>query len=268
MQENNKGYAMVWKTNKGKKNLSMTRFVVLFLLFACIGSCDTMEDPINRFNKKLKIDTTGVLQKDIPEKQNDSSAYWHAFTNLRNRLGLPTLENGSEVFEIRVWEQIEWGLMVLSIKNRNNKWAADNSIYWAVSSKVNELDSIVVNNTSLRTPKTGWKKFLNKLIDKGILDLKDYSKIPGYFNGNDLPFVKVEIATKNYYRHYSMTGVNKQPTYITDAKSMTEILDLIRNEFPEIEPQLTRCSRIAVSSWKGESPARDSSLNETTPSGK
>lgn len=259
---------MVWKTNKGKKNLSMTRFVVLFLLFACIGSCDTMEDPINRFNKKLKIDTTGVLRKDIPEKYNDSSAYWYFFRIGRKNLGLPSLENGSEAFEIRIGEELDWGGMILNIKYKDRIWSAENYTFWADSTYQYMGDTLVVDIVRLGTPKSGWEKFLNKLIDKGILDLRDASNIPGYFNAMDLPIVDVEIATKNYYRYYHLPDARDQSSIVSDAKSIVEILDLIKDEFPEIEPQLTRCSRIAVSSWQRKSTAGDSSLNETTPSGK
>lgn len=219
------------------------RTIILFLLVACIVSCNKIENPIKRINKKLKIGRTEGLQKDLPKVYNDSSIYWRFVKRERSKYGLPSIENGSEVLQIRVWEELEWGKMVFLLKYQDNTWSSEDYIYRGLSDD-HKIDSIAVTMFRPGVPKTGWNKFLNKLIDKGILDLRDESNIPGYFrDATDMAVIAVEIAAKNYYRYYQLPGLNFQPRNITDAKAMGEILDLIKNEFPEIMSQINRYSK-------------------------
>lgn len=209
------------------------KYLILVLLSSCFVSCFKNDDPINRINKKLKIDPTGDFRKDIPEAYNDSSASWLYVRRETNRAGLPSIENGSESIEIRIWEHLDWGRRVFIIRYKDSTWTAEDCIYRIVPSGRDDIDSIAIDTSHLGNPKTGWNKFINKLIDKGILDLKDKSKIPGYSIQSEFLYLAVEIAAKNYYRYYSLPNARIQPSKTSDDKSMLEILDLIKKEFPE-----------------------------------
>lgn len=207
------------------------RHVVLFILLIYIASCGKMDDPINRINSKLKIDAAGGLRKDIPEAYNDSSAYWQYVRRETSRAGLSSIENGSEWIEIRVWEHLDWGRRVVVIRYMDSAWTAENYIYTLLPSGRDDIDSVAVNIVRLGKPKNGWNGFMNKLIDKGILELKDESEIPGYSIRNEFLHTAVEIAAKNYYRYYSLPDAQDVANKIKEAKAMVEILDLIQDEF-------------------------------------
>ena len=208
--------------------------IVFFLLVACIGSCNMTEDPINRINNKLKVSSTGGLQKNIPVAYNDSSASWLYVRRETDRVGLPSIENGSEWIEIRVWEHLDWGRKVFVIRYKDNTWTAEDYIYRAFSNGGVDVDSIAIDTVRLGKPKAGWNEFMNKLIDKGILDLKDNSNIPGYVIENEFLYIAVEIAAKNYYRYYSLPSARELTSKIKEDKAMLEILDLIQNEFGNV----------------------------------
>lgn len=212
----------------------MSLKVCPLLLIIVIASCKNSDTPFERISKKLKLDSVRGFRKDIPENYNDSIIYWYFIRKERNKIGLPSIENGSEVFQIRVWEEHDSEKMVLLLMYEDSTWNAKAYIYQGVSSDGHNVDSLAVNIVPLGEPKSGWNEFLNKLIDKGILELKDESKIPGYFEATDQPIIAVEIASKNYYRYYQLPGAYDQPGTIKDAKSMVEILGLIKNDFPQM----------------------------------
>lgn len=219
----------------------MTREIVFFLLIVLFGSCDKGENPINRINKKLKVNSTKILQKDVPEFYIDSTPYWGYAQMTRNRFGLPSIENGSEVFEIRILEDLEGGRMLFRIRYKDSSWIAENYIYHPFSTDGRIIDSIVVNYVNLGLPKSGWNKLVNKIIDKGILDFKDELSFPGPQIIVDAQPIIVEIATKNYYKYYTLQYDKTQIMDISDnAKSMAKIIDLIRKEFPEIKSQINK----------------------------
>lgn len=224
----------------------MMKTIAFFLLVVCIESCSRIEDPIDRINNKLKIDNKGALQKNIPAAYNDSNAYWDFVKRETIRVGLPSIENGSASIEIRVWEDFEWGRMVFVIRCKDSTWTAEDYIYRAFSNGGVDIDSIAVDTVRLIKPKVGWNKFMNKLIDKGVLDLKDKSNIPRYPIISEFWYIAVEIAAKNYYRYYSLPNARELTSKVKDDKAMLEILDLIYNEFPELMSAISRHSKTGI----------------------
>lgn len=208
------------------------RVIVIFLLVVSFATCGRTEDPINRIINKLNIDGNSEFKKYLPKVYNDSSIYWQMVRKERNKIGLKSLENGSKDFEIRVWEELKWGRSFFILRYNDSIWTAEEYIYKTLYKDGNDIDSIAINIVRLGEPKSGWNNFLNRIIDKGILDLKDYSNIPGYYLVTDLREVAVEIAAKNYYRFYQLPGPEDQPKNIKDAMAMSEILDIIKSEFP------------------------------------
>lgn len=230
----------------------MMKAILFFLLVTCIESCMTTEDPIDRINKKLKISNTGGLWRDIPGAYKDSGPSWQYVRRETSRARLPSIENGNESLELRIWEHFDWGRMVFVVRYKdsiwNAEWNAEGYIYrmLAAPGGRDDVDLIAVDTVRLGEPKAGWNQFMNKLIDKGILDLKDKSNIPGYVVDNEFLYIAVEIATKNYYRYYSLPNAREFTSKIKEDKAMLEILELIQNEFPEIMPEISRYSKAGI----------------------
>ncbi len=204
--------------------------VALLILF--IASCKNTKDPFVIINAKLKLDMENGFRKDLPGLYNDSTYYWPLIKKRRSILGLPDIENGSDKFQIRIWQEIGIGELVLLIIHEDNGWSAKSHIYEATSVHgLNNLDSFIVKTISLGKPKSGWSEFLNKLIDFGILELRDESTIPGYYKSTDQRIISVEIAAKKYYRYYQLSDVNYLANKVDEARKMVKILELIKLEF-------------------------------------
>jgi hypothetical protein len=205
--------------------------ITIFILFIVVISCQRSQTPIERINKKLSIGKGLPFRKEIPIIENDSSLRWSLIRSDRYKIGLPSIENGSQNVSIRIWEELDSAKAVFILSHANNSWSAERYIYKAVSSNGIFVDSIKVVHNPLGTPKSGWNRFLNKFIDYGILNINDESNIQGYFIATDLHYVAVEISAKDYYKHYQLSGLNSQPKNLSDVKSMISILTLIRTEF-------------------------------------
>lgn len=209
----------------------MSKAIILLIVFVFIESCSSTEDSITRINRVLNMDSSGNLRKDRPKVYSDSSALAYYLRRETTRAGLTSIENGSEAFEIRVWEHLDSGRLVFVFRYKENAWTADKRFYKGFSTNGRDIDSVIVNKVGLGTPREGWDKFMNKLIDKGVLDLKDESEIPGYVTENEFLYIAVEIGAKKYYRYYSLPNARDQASKIKEDRAMLEILNLIENEF-------------------------------------
>ena len=178
-------------------NKKIKYFVNVALLILFIASCKDAKDPFVIINTKLKLDRENDFKKDLPRVYNDSNVYWPFIRKRRNIIRLPDIENGSDKFQIRIWQETGKGELVLLIIHEDNGWSAKSYIYEATSVRgLNNLDSFIVKTISLGKPKSGWSEFLKKLIDLGILELRDETTIPGYYKSTDQRIISVEIAAK------------------------------------------------------------------------
>ena len=81
------------------------------------------------------------------------------------------------------------------------------------------------------TPKSGWDKFISKLLSLKVMTLPNMEDIPGLEdNWTDGVTYNVEIATKNQYRFYGYHLPDKFEDRFWQAKNMTAILNLIQTE--------------------------------------
>jgi len=213
-------------------NKKIKYFVNVALLILFIASCKDAKDPFVIINTKLKLDRENDFKKDLPRVYNDSNVYWPFIRKRRNIIRLPDIENGSDKFQIRIWQETGKGELVLLIIHEDNGWSAKSYIYEATSVRgLNNLDSFIVKTISLGKPKSGWSEFLKKLIDLGILELRDETTIPGYYKSTDQRIISVEIAAKKYYRYYQLSDVNYFANKVEEARKMIKILELIKLEF-------------------------------------
>lgn len=189
-------------------------FLFLCLSFvACSGSKDRITNELLISNNDTLKQERSFSDPEIPLKKD-----WE------RSLGLTSLENGSQDFVMRIWEDIEFPFgRVVDIEHTNGTWNGEIIEYITQRSMSGE-------KIALPQPKSGWVKFLNELLDLDILMLPDYKMLPNYDVPSDEIFVTVEIAKKNYYRSYEYPNPYRHKNYET-ANKMVEILQLIKKEF-------------------------------------
>ena len=206
------------------------------LLAMVVASCKNEGDPLSRINSKIQDKNTGAFQKDLPKQYNDSSYYWKIIREMRSTTKLPSIENGSKEFQIRIWEDVDERRhhLLFLLLHDSNTWVAKGCIYKVTPLGVGKA-SLEGNLILLGEPKSGWIHFLSEILDKGIMDLRDESEIPGYRDATDLDVITVEIAAPKYYRYYELPGAYFQAKYVKDAKAMVDILELVKIEFPQLK---------------------------------
>lgn len=207
--------------------------VSIFCLLFC--SCVKQEDPIKRIEKMLASKNGDSIKRIMSNYYTNESISLELFRKRISSLGLPSLENGKEGFQLRVWEDYikNTGTLII-LDYSNNQWSAKSFNYKAYSSDGNWPDSLAGKEINLGQPLSGWNQFINTLLDENILDLRDYSEIPGYFESTDMVGPSVEIAGHKYFRFYELPEPNHQSGKIKDAKSIVMIIELFRKEFPRL----------------------------------
>jgi hypothetical protein len=185
------------------------------------------DEIISNFTSKA-----GQVERDIPGLLQ-SAVYQKMQKHLEKGLGLDSLENGFNEFQIRIWEVTEpfAGSLYLFKKLPNSEWSGEFYQYNYLQNHSGKMDSIV-GKKSIVKPKSGWKDFINSLYKSNILILPHWQSIPGYYAiGNNEGGVAIELASKTKYRIYSyLTPSYRQKTF-PQTKKITHIIELVKNEF-------------------------------------
>lgn len=185
--------------------------ITFLLLFVMPSSCffDNKPKPIivNDIHEKILVTNIDpVIEKYGLTKLRDFSLY------------------GND-FEIRVWFD-GGGLDGFILRHFNNKWSAV-----AVKDiECNRIKDYKLGMVNLSAPRSGWEKTWHKLEEMDILNLPDYSQLPGqepsvidgigYF---------VEINMDGKYRTYAYG--NPQLQKRQEAEQMMTIGKTISDEF-------------------------------------
>lgn len=160
-------------------------------------------------------------------------------------LGLMSLANGVDSIEIR----IRYGHMrtdrLVILSNKDNGWKAEVSTlgvdvkpefdyyHQHRGSEIGKMYT-VTRTIQQKTPKSGWKKFINKLFDLGILSLPDEHDLPNYSPaGADGFDVFVQVATKKVYRAYWYTNPDFRLDKHKEMRSISTIVKLLDEEFDQ-----------------------------------
>lgn len=158
-------------------------------------------------------------------------------------LMLDKLENGTDLFELRLWVKVEvYSLgQVLVIKKINNVWTCLDYSYiekhdeWeegtsAVSDFANfKIDTFWVQK---KQPRTNWRSFFNEIYKDNILNLPSQDELKGWQNNVDdgLTFA-VEYATNNKYRFYCYNCPDCYDKEFMECHQMVNILAAFSREF-------------------------------------
>lgn len=205
--------------------------VIVVCIIELAASCSDKAEG-NNFNKKKEF--TDTITRDIPlDKKGRPSSYYRNKSNVENKLGLNTLENGFDSIQIRLWYGYAFkdSSQLVVLENSNGKWEAKLfTLVYYLNENGDKLDSIS-KDIITREPKSGWQNFINKVIKLDLTTLPDKSKIKDYPDFSDGDDVIIEAATKKSYRIYSYKEPNQVQLKIKEAKNMEQILEFIENEF-------------------------------------
>lgn len=190
-----------------------------------------------------QLNTADTFLYDVPKINSELDSIRNNEQHfLENHLGLESLEKGFDSIQIRIqYGGPNIGNRLVVLLNKDNHWIAEISklIKLPNPNFKGELGSnyweafIPTRETEVKTPKSGWNKFINELFNLRILSIEDESKIKGYKHGilTDGCGVIIEIAKKNVYRWYEMAYPDYFYYNFWQAKNLSKILKLLDDEF-------------------------------------
>lgn len=191
----------------------------------------------DHYIKRLRSNSpkTGTVIKDVPKWYNDSHLSKKRDEQLRNSLGLESLQGGFDSLQIRIWVGCDYktpGSLILFEKVRS-EWNA--VFYWFKIdddgwTNIKAMDIHAEN----RSPKSGWEFFSANLIETGIMDLPDQTKLAErnkIFQPTDANGVSVEIGMQEKFRVYGYSELGFNSHIKEGPWKLHQALKLIEEEF-------------------------------------
>ena len=207
----------------------MTRIFIcllpLFLIACTITESDKIIDNFRSKNGKLEQDIPGRLSTDV---------YKNLQQSLEKNLGLISMKNGFDRFQIRIWEGTgDYSGNLYLIKNLPDfGWTGELGVYDYVQNHEGKLDSIFSNKKTIVKTESEWNSLINSLYKLDILTLPHWESIPGYDQlGMHENGIAIEIAGKTKYRIYSFLSPFSRQEDFDDAKKVVQIIQLVKREF-------------------------------------
>ncbi len=171
--------------------------------------------------------------RDIPQGSKGDIPAYKSVQKYLEYVKLNNLINGFDSLCIRLWYGYSFDIrkQVIEITKRNNNWEAK---YILLTGKYGDLDSLISieKYTELKIPKSGWKKFTEKVCSSKIMELKDQYLAPRskvYAPSMDGDGVTIEIATNKLYRIYSYKDPRKMID-VEEAKQIVSLMQMICDE--------------------------------------
>lgn len=192
---------------------------VIFLTSCGISSTNKIEitpsSPTPKKDLKLIIPNAGW--EKIYFQGIDKASERDGLTKLRETI---LLDND---LEIRIWVGFgKYGFDGLILKRNLGEWSA-------ISLKRMFCHVDEMGKTILPPPKLGWRNFLEKIVDVGILTLPDSSELNGENDVVDGKSYVVELNSNQLYRTYMYSDIQLQKWQ--EAKQMIKITETIADEF-------------------------------------
>lgn len=211
---------------------------ISILLISCQQIDRSAEEPnyeAAAYVQNLNTSDTFRYESAVDGKGRFDSIAHDSKASAEKLLRLSSLKKGFDSIQIR----ISWGCAIQAnsylviLKNQNKKWSAEIcSLKSIFNEEKGEVDSIS-NLIKIKTPKSGWKNFINVLIELKIFTLEDNNSIPGFYYAmpTDGCGVAIEIATKKIYRFYNYDNPGDYADRYWQAKNILAILKLVIDEF-------------------------------------
>lgn len=201
---------------------------ILLLLFASCSGFNKNEKE-TRTESVTKVDT---FIREIPAYRNTPSMK-QLKTNIESLLKIPSLENGFDSLEIRIWYAyaLRDKEQLVIIKHTDTSWSAELNTLTFHYSKNNDSILSISKQSISKYPKSGWNSFLLNLNKLDFYTLPDYKQIQNYDTGTDSDAITIEFATKNKYRIYTYIQPSMYTTKFKEAVQIECIMELIEREF-------------------------------------
>jgi hypothetical protein len=203
---------------------------ILSSLPVLILSCNDLA--MERIESPLQVKDKSRVERHIPARFETNYMVKKLMEARVRTSGLPLLENGATTFQIRIWQDFQdlTGRSFI-LRSVNDRWEAELYKYQYRSTDGSLPDSVSGQKLSLPEPRSGWDKYLDKLLDLGVLTLPDYGTIPGYNVHSDEAFITIEVANRNYYRIYEYPDPYYRKDKFPQANAVVDVLKLNEEEF-------------------------------------
>jgi hypothetical protein len=214
--------------------ITSTLYVILFTT-AIICSCS--EPPIPP-EFKANAHTSDSILKEIPPDRL-TPEYKDLAATILDKLNLPSIENGVDGFELRVWIAVNQQEHLVIVRQVDSVWSADVSeLTFIYDDEYDSLLTIARMKTG-KTPSSGWPGFLQKLVDTEILKLPDFRQVvTDYALPTDAGGVTVEWANRNKYRIFSYPDLESTQTLSAHAAKMEKAIRMLEQELNFKRPSL------------------------------
>jgi hypothetical protein len=180
--------------------------------------------------RKEKCDT---VIKDIPVDSNGQPKMFFLLKRIIERkIDLPTLENGFDSLQIRIWygQAFSDSLQLIVFKHSKARWSAQlyNMFYHYDKTR----DSIVSIDKNVKAiiPQRAWKYFMMRINRLKITSLPDASQIPDYGECQDGYGVTIEVASVSKYKIYNYSCFREYYT-IWQANKIEQLMELLEKQF-------------------------------------
>ncbi len=197
--------------------------VILCLIVSAAGKTENLRSGVNF----TLSDTSRPVSKEINE-----ISFFNYVELLRKQLNLPSLSDGYDGVQIRIWESWMASMSVTVISRHQSKWEA--SYYDFEVGPASDTDyymaKIVTQKMKPVSPKSGWPLFSQRLVESRLMTFPDDSKLPSKGLMNDGLLYLIEISTTDEYRFYTSVSPLTRQELIPEMKFLSEILDHIRSE--------------------------------------
>jgi hypothetical protein len=199
---------------------------ITFMLVLSLSTFSCFTPALQREETSRSPQEGDRLRLEIPNAAWEP-LFFEAINERAQRANLTSLRttvmhNGD--LEIRVW--IGFGLGALRgfvIRRRSGQWSA---IYLRpISRQISQDESTTV----AITPRSGWERLWQRLVDEQILTLPDSSQLRDEVGINDGRSYVIEINANGLYRTYMYS--NPQEQRWPEARQVIEISDILHTEF-------------------------------------
>lgn len=211
-----------------KTNIKDMNTLLYILITISFISCDANKPKVSNLNHTLQ----DTVIKDLPKGINGKidEAYYLKDAEER-KAGFENLEAGFDSVYIRIWCGCPFDKsQVIELKCQNEKWTAEKFNLTDIYNENSDSIITVKKESQKGTPKSGWDSFIKELYSLDILTLPTYQSIPNYNLPTDSYSINVQVATKTKYRMYIYPAASYNKENITEAKKMSQIMDLIESE--------------------------------------
>lgn len=156
---------------------------------------------------------------------------YYRIRKLESILGLKSIEEGVDSYEIRFW--FSYGhndtSRLIRILYQNKSWTSE---------KVSMVDKFTVNDStyvqfsnSKAIPKSGWKNLFEHICKSNLLELPHYTFFSDYvlFTDNS-NIVIIELAGKNFYKMIYYPALEENVNKHNEVQNLYNTLNYINSE--------------------------------------